>query len=236
MSDPVTLENIDDFQDWFNDRVHELFLDSKAPRAIQKLREEGDLPDWVNKRVKDAYRKGGNRGESELKKIGIDLGIPVSVLLLSRSAGQDTFKHMQKNIGHDMHQMFTTVTTQVKRNASNAVQAGQDKDGIIDSINDRIEKKGETPSRTLAHTQVVKAHNEGLAVAYKHTGVTDVQAIDEAIWVTAGDSRVCPLCRELADRGPMDIDHVRSLLPRHPNCRCTFTPVPPGSTTGVGRQ
>lgn len=42
---------------------------------------------------------------------------------------------------------------------------------------------------------------------------------------TAGDSRVCPVCEEIAEGGPYDIDHARTLIPAHINCRCAFTMV-----------
>jgi len=43
--------------------------------------------------------------------------------------------------------------------------------------------------------------------------------------VTAEDDRVCELCQDIADNGPYDIDTAQSLIPSHPWCRCTFSPV-----------
>jgi hypothetical protein len=42
--------------------------------------------------------------------------------------------------------------------------------------------------------------------------------------LTAGDDKVCPICEELSDGGPYDIDEARSLIPAHINCRCAFVP------------
>jgi hypothetical protein len=41
---------------------------------------------------------------------------------------------------------------------------------------------------------------------------------------TAGDDNVCTVCEDIADNGPYSIDEARSLIPAHPNCRCTFIP------------
>jgi hypothetical protein len=41
---------------------------------------------------------------------------------------------------------------------------------------------------------------------------------------TAGDDDVCPICEDLEDGGPYSIDEARSLIPAHPNCRCSFVP------------
>jgi len=42
--------------------------------------------------------------------------------------------------------------------------------------------------------------------------------------LTAGDDRVCDECEEIAADGPYSIDEARSLIPAHPNCRCSFIP------------
>jgi hypothetical protein len=42
--------------------------------------------------------------------------------------------------------------------------------------------------------------------------------------LTAGDDLVCDECEGIAADGPYDIDEARSLIPAHPNCRCSFVP------------
>jgi hypothetical protein len=42
---------------------------------------------------------------------------------------------------------------------------------------------------------------------------------------TAGDNRVCKICRGIAKRGPYKINKARTLIPAHPRCRCVFVPV-----------
>lgn len=41
---------------------------------------------------------------------------------------------------------------------------------------------------------------------------------------TAGDDLVCEECEGISADGPYTIDQARSLIPAHPNCRCTFVP------------
>jgi hypothetical protein len=57
------------------------------------------------------------------------------------------------------------------------------------------------------------------------------QAVEQALSsteqvevLTAGDDLVCPECEEIAADGPYYIDEARSLIPAHPNCRCSFVP------------
>lgn len=40
--------------------------------------------------------------------------------------------------------------------------------------------------------------------------------------VTAGDDDVCPICEDIEGDNPYTIDEARSLIPAHPDCRCTF--------------
>lgn len=42
---------------------------------------------------------------------------------------------------------------------------------------------------------------------------------------TAGDRKVCAVCRAIAKRGPYRINKARALIPAHPRCRCVFVPV-----------
>lgn len=42
---------------------------------------------------------------------------------------------------------------------------------------------------------------------------------------TAGDKKVCKVCRGIAARGPYRINRARQLIPAHPRCRCVFVPV-----------
>jgi len=44
-----------------------------------------------------------------------------------------------------------------------------------------------------------------------------------AEWATADDDRVCKLCAPL-DGVVLKVGEARGLLPRHPNCRCCWTP------------
>jgi len=42
--------------------------------------------------------------------------------------------------------------------------------------------------------------------------------------LTAGDKKVCQVCKKLARGGPYKINRARSLVPAHPRCRCVFIP------------
>jgi hypothetical protein len=49
-------------------------------------------------------------------------------------------------------------------------------------------------------------------------------ALTEVDVVTAGDDRVCPVCEEIAEEGPYDLDTAEDMIPAHARCRCIFAP------------
>ena len=55
-------------------------------------------------------------------------------------------------------------------------------------------------------------------------GEEAVAELGEVDVLTAGDEDVCPICEDISDSGPYDIDDAEGLIPAHPNCRCAFVP------------
>ena len=55
-------------------------------------------------------------------------------------------------------------------------------------------------------------------------GEAAVQALVEVDVLTAGDEDVCPICEDISDDGPYDIDSAEGLIPAHPSCRCVLIP------------
>lgn len=78
-----------------------------------------------------------------------------------------------------------------------------------------------TRANTLARTEVISAHAEGQLDSFERLGIKEVGVMAE--WSTAGDDVVCPECGEL-EGVVMTIQEARGLLPRHPNCRCSWIP------------
>jgi SPP1 gp7 family putative phage head morphogenesis protein len=79
-----------------------------------------------------------------------------------------------------------------------------------------------TWAENLARTQVIKSYNEEALRRYSEAGVEDVAA--EVEHLTAGDERVCVVCRSLAGE-TYTIAEASGRIPVHKNCRCTWIPV-----------
>lgn len=102
-------------------------------------------------------------------------------------------------------------------------------DGLANGLNPRqiateLNKHvdiGLTRAKRIARTEIIHAHSEGQLDAFERLGVTELGVMAE--WITAGDNRVCPRCAALQGQ-VFTIKRARGILPRHPNCRCTWVP------------
>jgi len=80
----------------------------------------------------------------------------------------------------------------------------------------------------IARTEIIRAHAEGQLHAMEEMGVEEISVAVE--WTTAGDRRVCPKCRPLQGV-VLKVKNAHGMIPRHPNCRCSFVPANVGEET-----
>ena len=93
---------------------------------------------------------------------------------------------------------------------------------------------GRTRSQAIARTEIVRAHNEGQLDAMERLGVDQIGVAVE--WRTSGrgtsrqgNPSPCPLCAPL-QHVVMSVKQARGLLPRHPNCMCSYLPANVGES------
>lgn len=82
-------------------------------------------------------------------------------------------------------------------------------------------------ARAIARTEIIHAHAEGQLDGFEALGIEEVGVMAE--WATAGDDHVCPMCAAL-EGAIFSVDEARGLIPRHPNCRCTWLPADVGES------
>lgn len=80
----------------------------------------------------------------------------------------------------------------------------------------------------MAQTEIMRCHSEGQLDEIENLGLSELGAAVE--WSTAGDDRVCELCAPLHGI-VLTPKEARSLLPRHDECRCCWTPANVGEDT-----
>lgn len=71
----------------------------------------------------------------------------------------------------------------------------------------------------IARTEYGRAINTGVLQAYSNTGVSEVNIN------TTGLPNVCDDCLDLEQNNPYSIEEAMGLLPLHPQCACSYSPV-----------
>lgn len=175
--------------------------------------------DWMKKYLIPGYKRGEKQAALDVRSARIPLP-PVSSI-----QNQIQQENARQSIANK-----TAERTQGARDISTAVlnAVGEIPDelwgtgeymtrthGIIDRI-------GVKRSRALAATAIVDIFAIGTLDRLAGYGFRRVSIIPEVIFTTAGDSRVCPMCKESEGRS-YDIFSAQGVIPRHPYCRCRWT-------------
>ena len=206
------------FQNWFK---------GQADAGILETTVTGKP--WTAKYVDDAYRKGMVRAYTDT--VGTGFTDPAGFIpgtraqfLKSAFAAPEVVSKLEllalrnfsalKGISDATSQQIGEVLASGISRGSNPVQIAKEMADRIDGITKRR-------AMTLARTETIHAHSEAQLDQFESMGVEEVGVLAE--WSTAGDDRVCPLCLPLEEQ-VMSVSDARGLIPRHPNCRCTWIP------------
>ncbi len=127
----------------------------------------------------------------------------------------------------DLKGVSEAVATQLQRTLADGLVQGQGPRQIARTMAATIDKVGKRRAELIARTEIIRAHAEGQLDAMERLGVEEVGAQVE--WSTAGDQRVCPLCKPL-DGVVMKLKEARGIIPRHPQCRCAWVPANVGES------
>ncbi len=199
--------------------------------------------------VEEGYKKGAGRAFDDVRKPALasgqeqldffrgtkdeflrqTFGRPVAIEKVKLLAGR-VFNDL-KGVTDEMSTKMTRALTQGLAQGQNPreIARAMIKDGI------GFTKRRGVQSRalTIARTEIIRAHAEGQLDALENLGVEEVGVMVE--WSTAGDDRVCPLCQPL-ESTVLKIKEARGILPRHPNCRCSFIPANVGESKTKPRR
>lgn len=193
--------------------------------------------------IQDAYRAGLRHAERELRKAGVEVPEAEIEATFNLPVHQEAVGLLYTRNYEALRGINEEVARQISRELADGFAQGQSPRDIARSLTDRVDKIGKTRATTLARTEVINAHSTSTLNRYEELGVDEVAI--QAEWRTAGDRRVCPICKALQARGPVTIQEARegsfryeagedeppSLSgtyarkpPAHPNCRCAFLP------------
>lgn len=211
-------EKVDAFMGWLRDQEDSEVLEIVA-------REGGTIiqrTPWQNLYVRRAYQKGVEHADRSLTQAGMDVPDEPIRLVFQKPVHAEKLALLFERNFQELYGIAQATNQQVSRMLADGLAQGQNPRTIASRINDRVDNIGITRSRTLARTEIIRAHAESTLTRFEEFGVDEVGVLAE--FSTAGDARVCPICEGL-EGTIYPVDEARGLIPAHPRCRCAWLPV-----------
>lgn len=123
----------------------------------------------------------------------------------------DGTMHMVSSIPDTLHDRLREIMAQAYEQRSGQF-------GFAREIRSEFADVSKFKAEQIATTEWARAASQATIIGYK------AQGIEQKIWLTAGDERVCPTCEDNAAMGAVGIDgdflSGDTAPPAHPGCRC----------------
>lgn len=204
---------------------------------------------WLVQYVSEAFKKGLGRAFDDTRPAAVWTGISPTESKLDFYKGTrsefmsssfttpvsiDKIKLLAARSYDDLKGVTDTMATQMGRELIDGMARGDSPRTVARNLASKVEI-GRKRALTIARTETVRAHAEGQLEALEKLGVEDISVMVE--WTTSdirktklGNPSPCPLCAPL--RGiVLTLEEAKGLLPRHPNCMCSFKPANVGEST-----
>jgi SPP1 gp7 family putative phage head morphogenesis protein len=179
---------------------------------------------WTDMYVQDSYKRGVIRSRYELGKAG--MGVPTMEKSGGIGASMSTPFHMDRvgilyaRVFEDLKGITSQMDSAISRILSQGIIDGDNPKTLVKKLTDAT-GISRNRARTLARTEVIRAHHLGAVQEYRNWGLSGVKV--QAEWSTAGFN-VCPDCASMEGK-IFTLDQIEGMIPRHPNCRCMILPV-----------
>ena len=186
----------------------------------------------VDDLIERVYELGKQKGYNDIKE-----------KLVFTDTDKEALDFVRQYNFHLIRKLSNDLRSSVKKTITQAVATGENPYSLANKIVELgvkpLEGSTLTPKQRavmIAKTEVSRAQNTGILQSYVNEGYTEVTIL------TAEDSNVCSLCLDnayLFNKGEDKVYHPglkdnvhrisdldeNSILPLHPNCRCTYLSV-----------
>lgn len=219
----TTPEQVQQFQRWLQQR----FTEDIVAEAMQDM----ENAYWY-RYIAEAYRKGAGKAFDDAnarglvdaeKQAGFYRGTKMEFLRSSfaQPVQIERVKTLAGRVLTELQGVTQSMATAMNRVLVDGLSQGKSPREVARELNNAVDKIGKNRALTIARTETIRAHAEGQLDSLTNLGIESVGVAVE--WDTTGDGRVCPLCRPL-DGIVLTVAEARGMLPRHPNCRCSWIP------------
>jgi len=221
----------DGFRRWLKERVE---------LGIFEVPEENQATPWLSDYITSGYRKGvvrafndasiaaqkksfGHYAGEELNYLDFTAGTKEafieSAFLGPTAVGQ--LEALHNRAFGELRGVTGSMGQSMGRVLADGLAAGSSADALADRLNEQMVILENTRVKMIARTEIIRSHAEGQLDAFERMGVEQLTVMAE--WHTAQDGKVCRKCGPLQGM-VLRIGEARGMLPRHPNCRCSWLP------------
>jgi len=124
---------------------------------------------------------------------------------------------------NDLKGITKAMDTQISRVLAEGISEGKNSREVARMLVDRVNKIGITRAKTLARTEIQRAHHHANINEYEAAGLNGV--VVKAEWETGVNP--CEICAVLQGE-VFTLQEIRGMIPVHPNCACIALPYQPG--------
>ncbi len=202
------------FMDWLQDAEDEGILEVRQYTNGRVTSRNA----WQNTYVRRSYQKGIKYANRELSKAGQQVPEETMRSIFNKPIHADALGMLYTRNFRELQGITKAMDQEISRELAEGFSQGYNPRKIAGNINDRVDKIGITRARTLARTEVIRAHGQATKNRYKEYGVKRVN------WIWGRGPCPSGVCPSNAAGGPYKIDNVPA-HPAHPNCTCSLSPV-----------
>lgn len=225
-------EKVNLFMEWVQTQINDGILQTNIVNALETT-EEILSGFWCNTYIETAYKKGIIRARQELINKGYNVprleGSFGLQFTFNSSIHSDTVKLLYTKVYEGLKGISNEMYKQIVNILIDGIVESKSSTELASSIIDRVDKIGITRARILTQTEIVRAHHQATINEYESWGISGVVILAEL--VTAGDDRVCSICKTATNKdngfgkGIYILKQAIGLIPFHPSCRCLCIPI-----------
>ncbi len=222
---------VDEFDKWVKDKIKQTIL---SPAQANK---------WTNF-IQKGFNKGAARAfdntskarkqvaKDSLRGVGFTEGRREQFIrqTLSKPTTINKLKLLQQRALSDVKGMADDLLTKAKRTLTDGLVKGLNPTDIALSLS-KVLRISEARAKSIAFTELVRAHADGQLEAMEQLGVKEVGVAVE--WSTTATP--CKLCQPLQGI-ILTIEEAKGMIPRHVRCMCAFTPANVGEDKEEKKQ
>ena len=147
---------------------------------------------------------------------------------------QERVEVLVSRVFTDLEGVTDSMASTMTRALADGLTQGLSPREVARMINREVDV-GRNRARTIARTETIRAHAEGQLTSLEAQGLDEVGVMVEwstsGLGITAlGNPSPCPKCAPM--KGVIfKIEEAHGMIPRHPNCMCSFIPAGVGEDT-----